>query len=200
MIEGCCWGDSAATLPACFPNYGCQYGQGALQASAQAKLCRFHGPFPLLGWQKRSASQPVYRCLPQSCSFPGAIDLHAVLASGSAQNIIARASRQSYFLPTLSINHPPPINPLHEQSPSCESFAAKPLVANHSRHIGKRSLPTSRAISSTPAAVTAVTHVPILDQPVERSFHGSCHLYPACNGGLLWRICHTSHPMPLGTH
>jgi hypothetical protein len=38
VIEGCCWGDSAATLPACFPNYGCQYGQGALQAPAQAKL------------------------------------------------------------------------------------------------------------------------------------------------------------------
>jgi hypothetical protein len=53
VIEGCCWGDSAATLPACFPNYGCQYGQGASQAPAQAKLCRFHGPFPLLGRQKR---------------------------------------------------------------------------------------------------------------------------------------------------
>jgi hypothetical protein len=116
---------------------------------------------------------------------------------------------------------PPPINPLHEQSPSCESFAAKPLVANHS-HL--------RAISSTPAAVIAVTHVPILDgvlRPVEpakplisiamRALHGpssSPHPGPAgrailprklspvpgLHWGLLWRICHTSHPMPLGTH
>jgi hypothetical protein len=32
-----------------------------------------------------TASQPVYRCLSQSCSFPGAIDLHCKQA-GSAQN------------------------------------------------------------------------------------------------------------------
>jgi hypothetical protein len=51
VIEGCCWGDSPATLPACFPNYGCQYGQGGTGTSEV--MPRFHGPFPLLGWQKR---------------------------------------------------------------------------------------------------------------------------------------------------
>jgi hypothetical protein len=110
----------------------------------------------------------------------------------------------------LSINHPPPINPLHEQSPSCESFAAKPLVANHSHHIGKRSFTyLARNIFNPRCTIRGTGETDDLDRL--RALHGSSsspHPGPAGPAGrailprklspvpglqweLLWRICHT---------